>query len=74
MSEVNINRKPEDVTRLAKYLLFKYAPITHAVLGFAEFVFDDTYWPDDGFTSTLSADSNNLAGATLNAKKTDSDR
>lgn len=41
MSEVNINRKPEDVTRLAKYLLFKYAPITHAVLGFAEFVFDD---------------------------------
>ena len=41
MSVANTNRKPEDVTRLAKYLLFKYAPITHVVLGYAEFVFDD---------------------------------
>lgn len=41
MSAVNTSRKPEDVTRLAKYLLFKYAPITHTVLGFAEFAFDD---------------------------------
>ena len=41
MNAASTNRKPEDVTRLAKYLLFKYAPITHAVLGYAEFVFDD---------------------------------
>lgn len=41
MNAASTNRKPEDVIRLAKYLLFKYAPITHTVLGFAEFVFDD---------------------------------
>jgi predicted metal-dependent peptidase len=41
MNAVSTRRKPEDVIRLAKYLLFKYAPITHTVLGFAEFVFDD---------------------------------
>ena len=41
MNAASTSRKPEDVIRLAKYLLFKYAPITHTVLGFAEFVFDD---------------------------------
>ena len=41
MNAASTNRKPEYVTRLAKHLLFKYAPITHSVLGYAAFVFDD---------------------------------
>lgn len=41
MSDQNTSRRPEENVRLAKYILFKYAPITQSVLGYAEFVFDD---------------------------------
>ena len=37
MNAASTNRKPEDVIRLARDLLFKCAPITHTVLG------DDAY-------------------------------
>ena len=41
MNAISTSKNVEYQLRLAKYLLFRYAPITQIILGYAEFEFSD---------------------------------